>query len=60
MTTYQIINNEIGTRWDIIKQGDDTYTARYYEMCAGEWRYILEETGYTKESLEWDFDIKVA
>lgn len=48
-----------GTRWDIIKQTDGTYTARYSELYAGMWRLLFEDTGYTKEAIELEFDIIV-
>ena len=48
-----------GTRWDIIKQADGTYAARYSELYAGMWRSLFEDTGYTKEAIELEFDIIV-
>ncbi len=49
-----------GTRWDIIKQADGTYTARYSELYAGMWQLLFEETGYTQDGIEEEFDIVLA
>ena len=59
MVVRSIINNMHGTRWDIIKQADGTYAARYSELYAGMWRSLFEDTGYTKEAIELEFDIIV-
>lgn len=60
MVVRSIINNMRGTRWDIIKQDDGTYTTRYSELYAGMWRLLFEDTGYTQDGIEEEFDIVLA
>lgn len=54
-------------KWEIYKKEENQYFTKYYEYyqsCG--WQFLFQDGGhkqgfyYTKESIEYDFDIKVA
>lgn len=54
-------DKENGRKWEIYKDGENDYSYRYYEYfkeCG--WRKYGEDKNYSKEAIEWEFDIKVA
>lgn len=67
MKVRTITDEENGRRWDIYKKADDQYYYKYYELfrSAG-WRFTGQSGGhtvgyyYTKEAIEWEFEITVA
>ena len=60
MTIKIITNTENGTKYEIIKNDNGTYGYKYYELCCGAWRFMWGEDNYSKDAIEFDFDIKVA
>lgn len=67
MLVKTIENKENGTKTEIYKKADNQYFTKYYEFfqsCG--WRFVAQDGGceqgfyYTKECIEWDYDIKVA
>ena len=51
---------EAGTKWEILKVSEDCYTAKLYEMHSGDWRFLVQDGYYTKDGIEFEFDIKIA
>ena len=51
-----------GTKWEIVKLAENDYIARYYEFNKESgWKLVCEETEhYTKEAIEWEFGVEVA
>lgn len=61
MTVKTITDNENGRKWEIIKNGDNLYSVKYYEFFQSTgWRLTVTDEGYTKDLIEWEYDIKVA
>lgn len=61
MLIKTIIDEKAGTKWEISKDGENSYSYKYYELfqsCG--WRYIFGEKDYTKDCIEWEFEIKIA
>lgn len=67
MLIKTIENKENGTKTEIWKNGENEYFYKYYELfqsCG--WRFLFQDGGekqgfyYSKESVEFDFDVKVA
>ena len=67
MLIKTVENNESGKKWEIYKKAENQYFTKYYEFfqsCG--WRFVAQDGGknqgfyYSKESIEYDFDIKVA
>jgi len=61
MIIKTIENKENETKFDIYKYEDGTYGYKYYEFfeqCG--WRYVSKNRyPYTKEAIEFDFDINL-
>lgn len=61
MLIKTIVDNENGRKWEIIKNGDNLYSVKYYELFQSKgWRLIGADEGYTKDCIEWEYDIEVA
>ena len=60
MLIREIENRMNGTKWSIYKNSENNYSAKYSELYAGQWKSIFEESGYTKDGIEFEFDIKIA
>lgn len=60
MKVMEIVNKKAGTKWEILKVSEDCYTAKLYEMHSGDWRFLVQDGYYTKEGIEFEFDIKIA
>lgn len=61
MLIKTIVDNESGRKWEIIKNGEDLYSVNYYEFFRGKgWRLTVTDEGYTKDAIEWEYDIEVA
>lgn len=67
MLIKTIENKEIGTKTEIYKKEENKYYTKYFEYfqsCG--WRFISQDGGqkqgfyYTKESIEFDYDVKIA
>ena len=62
MTVAQIINEERGTRFDIVKLREDFYRVDYYEyytVCG--WRFLFSGNElWSRDAIEWEFEIQVA
>lgn len=67
MKIREIIDKESGRKWEIFKKSEDEYFYKYYEFfqsCG--WRLIGQDGGHkqglywSKDAIEWAFDIKVA
>lgn len=57
-----IINEEIGTKYEIVKYEDGRYGYRYYEFFQSiGWKFMWhEDCRCSKEFIEEEFEIKVA
>lgn len=62
-----IEDKESGKKWEIYKKDKNQYFTKYYEYYQSfVWRFLFQDGGheqgfyYTKESIEYDFDIKIA
>jgi len=58
MLIKTIIDND--RKWEIYKNLDNNYSYKYYEYfksCG--WRLINNGNNYTRDAIEWEFDIKV-
>jgi len=61
MLIKTIIDNESGKKWEIFKNSDNDYFYKYYEYFNSiEWRLITSENNYTRDAIEWEFDIQIA
>ena len=61
MLIKTIENKENGTKWEIYKISENEYGCRYFELYAGEWVPLFPvESGYAKDVIEYEFDIKIA
>lgn len=60
MKVVEIVNKKAGTKWEILKVSEDCYTAKLYEMYSGDWRFLVQDGYYTKDGIEFEFDIKIA
>lgn len=67
MLVRTIEDKENGTKWEIYKKEENKYFIKYYEFyqsCG--WRFLFQDGGHkqgfyhTKESIEFEFDIKIA
>lgn len=67
MLIRTIENKEEGKKWEIYKKETGKYYYKYYEFfqsCG--WRFVFQDGGHkqgfyhSKESIEYDFDIKIA
>lgn len=59
MPVKAIVDNEMGKKWEIIKNGL-LYSIKYYEYfesCG--WRFLFSEADYTKDAIEYYFDISL-
>lgn len=61
MLIRTIENKKSGRKWEIYKNGEDNYSYKYFEFfqCCG-WRQYGSEENYTKDAIEWEFDIEIA
>lgn len=61
MLIKTITDNENGRKWEIYKESNNNYSYRYYEYYkAIGWRLITSENNYSKDCIEYEFDIEVA
>ncbi len=67
MLVRTIEDKENGTKWEIYKKADNQYFTKYYEYYSScGWKFLFQDGGheqefyYSKEYIEYDFDIKVA
>ena len=66
MLVRTIENKENGTKWEIYKKSENEYFAKYYEFYSSiGWKFLFQDGGqkqgfYSKECIEYDFDIKIA
>ncbi len=67
MLVRTIENKESGTKTEIYKKSENQYFTKYYEYFSScGWRFVSQDGGheqgfyYSKECIEYDFDIKVA
>lgn len=67
MLIRTIENKERGSKTEIYMNAENQYFCKYYEFfqsCG--WRFLFQDGGdkqefyYSKESIEYDFDIKIA
>lgn len=56
----EIENKAAGTKWEIYKISENEYGYRYLEYINFEWQLLFEESGYAKDGIEFEFDIKIA
>lgn len=61
----EIINNEVGSKWEIFETEDKYgvyYTVKYYEYFSNVgWRLVSDKSDrYTKDCIEWEFNIELA
>ena len=60
MLVKTIVDNESGRKWEISKIDDDTYSVAYFEFSQPiGWRRLFAPELYSKDAVEWEFDIKV-
>ncbi len=66
MLVKEIIDNEVGRKWEIYKVDNDSYYYKYYEFFQSiGWRFIDQDGGkeqkfyWTKDAIEWEFDIEL-
>lgn len=60
MVVHSIVNNDIGTKFEIFKDGENNYSYKYYEYFANiGWKFVLSEKNYSKNCIECEFDIKI-
>ena len=60
MLIKTIIDNENGKKWEIFKNSDNDYSYKYYEYFNSiGWRFVASDNNYTKDAIEWEFDIQV-
>lgn len=61
MLVKTITDTENGRKWEIYKESDGTYSYKYLEFYKSVgWRQISGDFGYTKDAIEWQFEIKVS
>lgn len=48
----EIINNKVGTKWQIVEQEKYGYTIKYYECYSGFWKCLNKTTNNSKEVIE--------
>lgn len=61
MLIKSLIDNENGTKLEIYKNGENNYGYKHYEFFTNiGWRFMFEENNYSKDAIEFEFDIKVA
>lgn len=67
MKIKTITDEDSGRRWEIYKRADNQYYYKYYEFFnAIGWRLTGQSGGhadgwyYTKDAIEWEFEITVA
>ena len=61
MTVRTITDNENGRKCEIINNDDGLYSVKYYEFFQSiGWRLTSTDNGYTKDCIEWEFEIEVA
>lgn len=66
MLVKEIIDTKLGKKWEIYKKDENEYFYKYYEFYqACGWHFIFQDGDeymgyYPKESVEEDFEIKVA
>ena len=56
-----IKDEENGRKWEIYRENKNKYYYKYYEFFSGcGWRQIGKQEGFfTKDAIEWEFDILV-
>lgn len=61
MLINTITDNESGRKWEITKVAEDSYSVAYFEFFQSTgWRRLFKPELYSKDAVEWEFDIKVA
>jgi hypothetical protein len=66
MKVRTITDEQDGRKWEIYKKSDNEYYYKYYEFFqAAGWRLTGQRGGhadgyYTKETIEWKFEIVLA
>lgn len=61
MLVKTITDNESGRKWEISKIDDDTYSVAFFEFYKSTgWRRVSSPELYSKDAVEWEFDIEVA
>lgn len=61
MTVKTITENKIGRKWEIIKNNDNLYSVNYYEFFKDiGWRLTGTDDGYTKDAVEWEYDVELS
>lgn len=60
MLIKTIIDNKNGKKWEIFKDSDNKYSYKYYEFYQTiGWRIIFKEANYSKDAIEWEFNIQI-
>ncbi len=60
MLVKVITDKEEGRKWEIYKKSDDEYFYKYYEFFSScGWRQTGKQEGFTRECIEWEFDINL-
>lgn len=62
MIVKTIVNEADGCKWEIIKHEENRYSIDYYEYFQqlGWKKFEESKRYYTKDCIEWEFDIVVA
>lgn len=61
MLIKTIEDNKNGRKWEIWKEEDGSYSYKYFESFNSiGWRETAQDCGYTKEAIEFEFEIKIA
>jgi hypothetical protein len=54
------MDNENGQKWEIFKESENNYFYKYYEFISQcGWKFVTGEDSYTKDAIEWEFDIEI-
>lgn len=65
MKIREIIDHDLGKKWEIYKKSQDEYFYKYYEFYSScGWKYLWQEGGhnqwyYSRDAIEWEFGIKL-
>jgi hypothetical protein len=61
MLIKTITDNENGRKWEIFKKFNNNYFYKYYEFFNQiGWRLTGIEENYTRDSIEFEFDVSLA
>lgn len=47
------------TKIEVYQNPRGSYNIKFYELVSGQWRYLSEDTNYSKDALEFEYGVRL-